>query len=173
MRQDPFNQPYNATVGVPLTYCADGSFCCGANYTVSATDDGSEDCCKQKGGLYLINDEPTTATPSASATTAVATTAKTNAPAPSPVSKPTNTGAIVGGVVGGVAAVAILGLAFWYFMIRRNLRQIAQRPSHAQAPYNMSKQQMWQKPNELPGNDLRGELGAAAMMTELDARQNR
>lgn len=171
-------------MGIPLTYCADGSFCCGTNYTVSATNDGSEDCCKQKGGLFLTNREPTTATPSPSGTIAAPTTAAastqstttgtaSSSPASSPVSKSTNTGAIIGGVVGGIAAVAILSLAFWYFMIRRVVKQTAQPSSHAQAPYDKSRQQMWQEPKEVPGNEFRGELAAAAMTAELDSRQHR
>lgn len=117
IRQDPFGQPFDATVGVPLTYCADGIFRCGTKYTDSAANDGSDDCSQQKGGLYLVNGEPTTATPSPSAATA----ARINTPAPSPSAKPTNTGLIDGGVVGVIVAVTILSLAFWYFMIGRNV----------------------------------------------------
>ncbi|KAL2037662.1 hypothetical protein N7G274_009607 [Stereocaulon virgatum] len=176
-----FGQPYNTTVGIPLTYCADGSFCCGTNWSIPSTKDGSKDCCKQKDGLYLMNREAKTAIPSTSAARAAATAATTatitatSSPASLTVSKPTNTGAIVGGAVGGIAAVAILSLALWYSVIRRNVKQTAQPSFHAQAPYDMSEQQIWHEPNEVPENVFRGELDTAAgmMTTELDTRQNR
>lgn len=37
--------------------------------------------------------------------------------------KSTNTGAVVGGVVGGVAAVVACAMAFWWFVIRKQLRR--------------------------------------------------
>ena len=185
--EDPFGNPYNATSGIPLTTCADGSFCCGVNWTISALDDGTSDCCSRKGGLFLQDGKVTSAIPSASAARATSATtanpAQSNVPSSSnlaptatPAPKSTNTGAIVGGVVGGVAAVAILSLAFWYFMIRRKSRNTIQAQSQplsqVQGPYDMGKQQMWQEPSEAPVYTFRGgELAAEAQRMELDVQR--
>ncbi|KAL6715142.1 hypothetical protein ACLMJK_007405 [Lecanora helva] len=192
---DPFGNPYNASDGVPLTVCADGSFCCGANWTIPAIKDGTHDCCNRKGGLFLENGKVTTALPLAPAvgaaptvsSAAIATSSQSSAlspvtPTPTPTSAPSssNTGPIIGGVVGGVAAVAILSLAFWYIMIRRKSRnvhqgaerELTQPSSQSTETYFMGKQQMWQEPSEAPDNRFRaGELDNAAARMELDGQQ--
>ena len=172
LREDPFNHPYNATPGIPLNYCSDGSFCCGANWSVPATKDGTYQCCEQKLGHYLVDGKVATTPASTSPTTATVTqpgSSKSSSPVvtstPKATTSSTDTGAIVGGVVGGVAAVVVLGLALWYFVIRRKLQNIPQPMPQTQGIYDMRKQQMWQDRNGAPVDEFGGELEASAART--------
>ena len=108
--------------------------------------------------------------PSGGMTTITAT------PTPQPSSN--HTGVIVGGVVGGIAGIVILGLAFWYFMIRRSLTQRRNQPQttsyepYAQQP--TGEQKYWPQTNEpAPAGHFRGELGTgdAQGAPELDSAQ--
>ncbi|KAG1727050.1 hypothetical protein EDD22DRAFT_1054266 [Suillus occidentalis] len=56
-------------------------------------------------------------------TTHTYTTTPVAVPTPSPVNNSSNTGAIVGGVIGGLAAIALLGLLFFWLRRRRRQKQ--------------------------------------------------
>lgn len=95
-------------------------------------------------------------------------------------------GPIVGGVVGGVAAIAVLSLAFWYFMIRRRFARQQDRPQTQSMAYSRltdgthqgQHENMYKaynaarpEPNEVHGGDIRLELHSNAKpRQELDAR---
>ncbi|KAL6722219.1 hypothetical protein ACLMJK_001326 [Lecanora helva] len=179
----------------PLTTCADGSLCCGA----PGGDQSTKCCTKRKGqwvenGKGLVSTKPASLTATAQTTLAAAATDSpstanqtSSAARPSSTSKSSsnNTGAIVGGVVGGVAAVVILGLAFWYFMIRRSLAQKRNQPQMSSyEPYGQQgaavngDQKYWPQPaSDMPVQQqqghFRGELGTetAHHAPELDSAQ--
>ena len=120
-----------------------------------------------------------TSTPNADAN-ATATNETTSAATPTPAPSSNHTGAIVGGIVGGIAGVVILGLAFWYFMIRRSLAQRRNLPStNSYEPYSQGQGQpekYWQQqPNEAPPQQghFRTELGTETghQAPELDSAQ--
>ena len=172
----------NANVTVPLTTCGDTSLCCG-----SIDNWAGQDCCSHRKGLFIQDGKivstssatsSATATPSATSSVMSSSTSSTTSTGSTATSqaKPasSNTGTIVGGVVGGVAGIVFLALAFWYFMIRRNLRQ-QPRPSQSYEPYQTSKGQIWQNPSEVPTYENgvgRGELdGMQTRTQELEGWQ--
>lgn len=133
----------------PLTTCGDRSLCCG-----SIIHEAGQTCCSHRKGVYLedgkavsTSSASSTTAPTASPTSALSKTSSSSTGTPKPSSN--DTGAIVGGVVGGVAGVVAAALAFWYFLIRRNLHQRAQAPSSYE-PYQTGKGQVWQEPSEAP-----------------------
>lgn len=146
----------------PLTFCADGSLCCGDGKDTEA-------CCAGNHGYVLengriITSSQTSPFPTASISTAISAQSSTSAAraTPTPSNSPssgTDTGAIVGGVVGGVAGVAALSLAFWYFMIRRNVK--GRDLPIGYESYATGKQQHWQEPEELSAEGIRGELDSS------------
>ena len=124
-----------------------------------------------------------TSTPSANAN-ATSANETTSAATPTPAPSSNHTGAIVGGVVGGIAGVVILGLAFWYFMIRRSIAQRRNLPqTNSYEPYSQGQGQPmtdhkynnWQQPNETPVQQghFRTELGTETghQAPELDSAQ--
>ncbi len=72
----------------------------------------------------------------------------------------------MGGVVGGVAGIVAAALAFWYFMIRRNIRQRS-LPQQSYEPYQTGKGHVWQDPSEAPTYERGTRMG------ELDTAQPR
>ena len=192
-------QPFNATSGVPLDFCADGSLCCGVNWTIPATKDGSYNCCAQKRGHFFVDGKISTATPSSGflATSTPSASSQSNptksasatpTPSSAPSSSSSDTGAIVGGVVGGVAAIAVLSLAFWFFVLRRKYNNVPQQQTGHQGhqqmvfdsnqqpmwhdtngavPHDPHKQTIWQGASEAPNNVYRGgELDAEGGLTQ-------
>ncbi len=67
----------------------------------------------------------------------------------------------MGGVVGGVGGISALCFAFWYFIIRRKVKQF--KLPQSQKPHPLQRHNVWQEPKELPANNNR----------ELDATQSR
>lgn len=157
---------------LPLTQCGDGTLCCGNKYAFVGAD-----CCRKRKGLFLENDKlvstsasassaPTASssasgTPSALGTPLAAAASATSSPASS---SGNNTGAIVGGVVGGMAAIVIAAMAFWYFIIRRNLKQGRQQREGAGYEDQTGDKPRWQSTSEAPTNEVR-------MMREMDSAQ--
>lgn len=86
--------------------------------------------------------------------------------------KKTNTGAIVGGVVGGIAAIVACAMAFWWFVIRKQLRQREQSGAYEQ--YKVYQPQVWEDKGQVPqGVNRTGELDstpAPVIHPELESR---
>ena len=170
---DPENYIYdNATAAV--TTCGDRSLCCG-----SIDQEAGQTCCSHRKGVYLENGKLVSTPPASAAASTAATASPTSSSSPSsssssaspsPNPSSNNTGAIVGGVVGGIAGIVAAALAFWYFMIRKSLRQRSQAPNGFE-PYNTGTGKIWQDPSEAPTYERRGELDstpAQAGTLELD-----
>ena len=192
--QDFLGIPYNESASVPLIPCADGSLCCGT-WNLNTTSDGTADCCNKREGTFLKTSQTssssivaTGSSQSGVASETIITAAaagpmtttitpansiqlsSSNSPTPIPTSTPTPhplyTSVVVGGVVGGIGAIVSLGLAFWYFMIRRTLKD---RPQiQALEPNTESKRIRWQKPGELHADSYRGKELEAAERRELE-----
>lgn len=140
------------------------------------------DCCESRRGVYVDNGKLVSTSPASSRPTATSasSSASTNGTSPqstpSPEPSSSNTGAIVGGVVAGVAGVVILAFAFWFFMIRRSLKQRSQLPSQSYEPYQTDKPPvMWQGVNEAPTYESKGRRGELDSLPigrtqELDVR---
>lgn len=77
-------------------------------------------------------------------------------PSPSPQPSSSNTGAIAGGVVGGVIALALIGLAIWFFTWRPKNRQNGRSGN-------------WNKP-ELHGNEVHAEAKVGPRELEPNSR---
>ena len=95
------------------------------------------------------------------------------APDPSlpPSSSSIYTGAVIGGVVGGVAGVVVLGVAFWYFAIRRNLQQRLQEPGRSSQTNRAGQNPVLQSPHEIPAKQRQpaiGEMNTQTRMQELE-----
>ena len=82
-----------------------------------------------------------------------------------------NVGAIVGGGVGGATGLTCLALAFWYFVIRR---QIAKRQISPQVyeSFYTGRKDVWEQPKEAPEDDNRRELEANRPRQELEAHRS-
>ncbi|KAG7005759.1 hypothetical protein G7Y79_00018g045660 [Physcia stellaris] len=160
-----------ADLDAQVTTCADGTLCCG-NYTTALP------CCAngkgyviQQGRVIKAQDATTSRTQSSAPiprTSSISPSSTSVIPTPPPASKPSDTGVIVGGVVGGVAGVAALGLAFWYFMIRKRVKQ--SEPSQFDEPDKGRQQQVWQEPKEIPADIIRRELEATHTRQEIGDR---
>ncbi|KAL9028337.1 MAG: hypothetical protein Q9180_007182 [Flavoplaca navasiana] len=162
-----------------LTACADGSYCCG-------TDDALNDaCCRVHGGLFVKNGRVVSSSASSSPTSpSVVISRQSSSPttsartlpepmAPTPNQPSSNTGPIVGGVVGGIAGVTVLALAFWYFILRRKSTRLQDQPPPRKHHEELQGEQqgVWQEPNEVSADDIRGELDARHRV-ELEGRQD-
>ncbi|KAL8948179.1 MAG: hypothetical protein Q9222_005612 [Ikaeria aurantiellina] len=171
-----------ASVLTSITTCADGSLCCG-----NEAEPGS--CCAEGNGMFIENGKlvkSTSATSSAPAMPSSTTTISIQATSSSSASttstesasdsSSSNTGTIVGGVVAGVAGIAgiaALALAFWYFIIRRELQR-QQILLNGYEDYQASKHEIWEEqptetPKEVPANERRGELDTTQLRPELDS----
>lgn len=162
----------NANTTEPITTCGDGSLCCG-----SLQGSAGQDCCNQRQGLFLQDGKlisasiTATSTPTVAAATTASTTSaqaskSSSSTSPAPKQASDNTGEIAGGVVGGIAGITILALGFWYFMIRRSLRQRSQQ-ERCYGSYAAGKGQTWQEPSEAPTYEKRGnELEATEPRTQ-------
>ena len=147
---------------LPLTWCADGSICCG-KFDI---DDSSVNCCNSKQGFMLKDNtfasQPLSSTSTAPSNTPSATETasqmRSNTPFPdvqsssipvlqiqssnsvpaqtSPASKPAarthDTGAIIGGAVSGAVAVSTVGIVL-YFTLRRKRKNMTRSPSQTLA----------------------------------------
>jgi hypothetical protein len=123
-----------ATIDVPMSLCPDGSYCMG-------TGAAATPCCDNHQGLFVLSNLTVTSqnpnltasatsssassTTLASSTSSLAFTATPPAGSPtataSPLSRGLSTGAKAGiGIGAAVAALAILGLVFWVFILRRS-----------------------------------------------------
>ncbi|KAI4271012.1 MAG: hypothetical protein LQ337_006308 [Flavoplaca oasis] len=168
-----------ADISMPLTACADGSYCCGFN------DALTEACCRVHGGVFVENGKVVSSSASSFPTSpSTARSSQTSSPSSTPVTLPeptaptpnppsSNTGPIVGGVVGGIAGVTVLALAFWYFILRRKSAPLQDRPSPQEHHEELQRerQDVWQEPKEVTADDIRGELDARHRV-ELDGRQD-
>lgn len=104
-----------------------------------------------------------TLSPSPSSSPAVADTA-TSSPKPSS----SNTGSIVGGAVGGCAGVVALAFVFWYFIMRRKMKQRSAPPDYK--PYQVGNEGLRQAFQEAPMQEIRGELDSTQARQELEVR---
>ena len=167
-----------ADISVPITACADGSYCCGA-------DDALNDaCCRVHVGLFVKNARVVSSLASSfliSPSIAISsqllfpiltpvTLPEPTTPTPNPTSS--NTGPIVGGVIGGIAGVTVLALAFWYVILRHKSAQRQDRPPPQKHHEELQgeRQDVWQEPEEVSADDIRGELDAGHRV-ELEGRQ--
>lgn len=102
----------------------------------------------------------------------------TSAPTSPPVTQSSMMGTIVGGVIGGISGVVILGLAFWYFKIRRMLAskpptspqpqpQPKSQPQSHSPPAVITQYEMGQGPSEVPQTEYLGPEMEAIQRQEL------
>ena len=137
-----------AATTAPITVCDDGSYCCGDNgYAPKANPNGPV-CCSAGKGVWIVDGKttfmnPNNSTLNPSSLSSISTSSQSTSLLADPTSamtttnpqqnNPSNaskTGAISGGVVGGIAGLAVVVLAVWYFMMKRN-RKHALPPSQA------------------------------------------
>lgn len=152
--------------------CADGSFCCFGPF-----ENDHLSCCIARAGKRIVDGVVVDARSVASTTSTSLQSASSSpstqiSPSPTPAtqSSSADTGAIVGGVVGGVAGIVALGLAFWYFMIRRNTRQRNLPQSYEayqteQKPHGTGIQELRDEPKEAPAGETRQELDGGTRFT--------
>lgn len=78
-------------------------------------------------------------------------------------------------MVGGIAVIVACAMAFWWFMIRKQIRRREQ--SGAYEPYQVHQPQMWEDKGQVPeGVNRMGELDstpAPTIQPELDGTRGR
>lgn len=66
--------------------------------------------------------------------------------------------------MGGIAGIVIAAMAFWYFIIRRNLKKGRQQREGVGFEYQTEDKARWQNASEAPTNEAR-------IMGEMDSAQ--
>lgn len=131
--------PYTSCFGDSLVAgdsaysCTDSGYSCNTDYVLQSVGDASPILwigCASRSQLYFYATPPTVAA-TTTAATSISTTAtesstksqSTSASTPSPAVGPKSKAWIAGAVIGPLAAIAIAGLLFWIFKLKRNQSQ--------------------------------------------------